>query len=459
MRPRQTDTGAGGTSPGVGSFPASTSPLPEPSESILSTSRFHTWMAAHRAEQTQDVQRIPFSDLFGWDFVPGSGDLAHESGRFFRIEGVRVEDDGGPVRTWTQPIIRQPEIGILGIAVHEVGGTTRCLMQAKAEPGNVNGVQLAPTVQATHSNYTRVHGGSPVPYLDLFQDPPEDRVVADSLQSEPGTWFDRKRNRHMIVRVGPEVEALPGFCWLTVEQLQELIAVDHLLNMTTRTVMSCLPHEWGTAPPEDVDRVHRWLVRRRCERDLRTRYVPLSEMEGWRRSADAISHDTGAYFSVVAVSVRSASREVPGWSQPLIQGHGLGVAALFTRRIDGVPHALMHARAEPGFLTGAELGPTVQCEPGAQELLPPEHRSPFLHAVLNASSDRVRFDTELSEEGGRFLNTHTRYVIVDADGDVREWERPGYRWVSVREIAALMREGFRVNMQARTLVAAWRGRW
>ena len=32
-------------------------------------------------------------------------------------------------------------------------------MQAKVEPGNINSIQLSPTLQATRSNYTKAHGG------------------------------------------------------------------------------------------------------------------------------------------------------------------------------------------------------------------------------------------------------------------------------------------------------------
>ncbi|MFD9074046.1 NDP-hexose 2,3-dehydratase family protein [Streptomyces lasiicapitis] len=44
-------------------------------------------------------------------------------------------------------------------------------LRAKAEPGNVNGVHLSPTVQAAKSNYSRAHGGSSVPYLDCSARP------------------------------------------------------------------------------------------------------------------------------------------------------------------------------------------------------------------------------------------------------------------------------------------------
>ncbi|MGW1291189.1 NDP-hexose 2,3-dehydratase family protein, partial [Streptomyces sp. NPDC002586] len=114
------------------------------------------------------VERIPLDRLEGWREDPGTGDIRHETGRFFAVEGLRVQNPGGPVTGWDQPIINQPEIGILGILAKEFDGTLKFLMQAKVEPGNRNGLQLSPTVQATRSNYTRVHRGRTVPYLEYF---------------------------------------------------------------------------------------------------------------------------------------------------------------------------------------------------------------------------------------------------------------------------------------------------
>ena len=60
-------------------------------------------------------------------------------------------------KNWDQPIIIQNEKGILGILKDSV--KNKYLLQAKVEPGNKNRLQLSPTVQATKSNYQRVHGG------------------------------------------------------------------------------------------------------------------------------------------------------------------------------------------------------------------------------------------------------------------------------------------------------------
>ena len=97
-----------------------------------------------------------------------NGTLKHVSGRFFSIEGIQVETDYGDIRKWTQPIINQPEIGYLGILTKEFNGILYFLMQAKIEPGNVNCVQISPTLQATKSNYLQIHKGLKPSYLDYF---------------------------------------------------------------------------------------------------------------------------------------------------------------------------------------------------------------------------------------------------------------------------------------------------
>ena len=87
----------------------------------------------------------------GW-YVDSCGSLRHNSGKFFSIEGIHVETDYEIRPSWNQPIINQPEVGYLGILTKEFDGVLYFLIQAKIEPGNVNCVQLSPTLQATKSN-------------------------------------------------------------------------------------------------------------------------------------------------------------------------------------------------------------------------------------------------------------------------------------------------------------------
>src|SRR5688500_19534390 len=62
------------------------------------------------SRMTADV--VPLAALQGWRRDPATGDLHHESGRFFTVQGLTAEIPGAPVDRWSQPIISQPEIGI-----------------------------------------------------------------------------------------------------------------------------------------------------------------------------------------------------------------------------------------------------------------------------------------------------------------------------------------------------------
>ncbi|KAF3463553.1 NDP-hexose 2,3-dehydratase family protein [Streptomyces sp. Tu 3180] len=423
---------------------------------VLSNADLAAWLEDRRRAQAQRVERIAFAELDGWAFDDLTGDLRHRSGRFFSVHGLRVSSDFGPVPAWEQPIINQPEIGILGIALRDFDGVPHLLMQAKSEPGNVNGVQLSPTVQATKSNYTRVHGGSEVPYLGCFRRPEPGSVVADVLQSEQGSWFLRKRNRNMVVTVGPDVEAGEDFAWLTLGQVNALLHEENLVNMDARTVLSCLP-DWQAQAVEsmhpDAD-IRSWITRRRAEHEVRVTAIGLAQTSGWNVGDTEVTHERGQHFSIVAVDVASARREVRAWTQPLLKPHGTGLAALFVRRVHGVPHVLLRARAEPGFVSVVELGPTLQCAPENYAHLPAGLRPAYLDEVLARRADAV-YDVKLSEEGGRFLHGQIHYVIIELDDDLPVLSEE-FRWVSLRQVDELLRYDHHLNVQARTLIAAWR---
>ena len=206
-------------------------------ENINSTQAVEKWIEDRYKKVKVDVSRTTFDKLQGWKVDKETGNIHHQSGKFFTIEGVEIEVSGDNVKKWSQPIINQPEIGYLGFLVKKFNGILHFLIQAKIEPGNVNNVQLSPTIQATRSNYKRVHEGKSPAYLDYFKDR-KGTVLIDQLQSEQGARFFRKRNRNIIIEVDDDVEVLEDFMWVTLGQIKELLKIDNLVNMDTRTVIS-----------------------------------------------------------------------------------------------------------------------------------------------------------------------------------------------------------------------------
>ncbi|ABP54632.1 NDP-hexose 2,3-dehydratase family protein [Salinispora tropica] len=420
----------------------------------IATSDVPDWLAAERLACRTRVRQIPFADLDGWSFRAGSGNLRHRSGRFFTVEGLHVvRPDVG--MEWQQPIIVQTEIGILGILAKEFDGTLHFLMQAKVEPGNPNLVQLSPTVQATRSNYTKAHGGTAVKYLEHFLDPPPGGVLTDVLQSEHGAWFYRKRNRNMIVEITGEVPADERFRWLTLGQLGRLLQQDNVVNMDSRTVLASAPLAYPEhgAIRSDAD-VASWFTGQRASHEVRAHRIPLAQVAGWCRDEHRIYRPDQRYFRVLAVAVEGANREVSSWSQPLIEPVAPGVVGFAYRTFAGVPHVLVHARVEGGFLDTVELAPTVQCVPANYTQASAAQRPPFLDLMLEAPPERVRYAATHSEEGGRFRNAESRYLVVATDEAATPTEAPpGYHWVTPGQLSWLAGHSRYVNVQARTLLA------
>lgn len=447
---------------------------------------FDAWWAERHKANKFEVTPIPFAALDDWKFDPDSGNLGHTSGRFFTIEGLQVaaESPHG-VFGWGQPIIHQPEIGILGILAKRFDGVLHFLMQAKMEPGNINTLQVSPTIQATRSNYTRVHRGRNTRYLEFFRGPQRGRVIVDVLQSEQGSWFWRKHNRNIVVEVDCDVPEHEDFIWLTPRQVARLLRVDNLVNMDARTVLSCIPalsYLGVDAAADGVDdpftaallRSHRapaadhaddaapgrelhtrtellsWFTEMKTHHEWRTRLVPLHQVDGWSCTDDEIvSKDGRGTFRIIGARVAAANREVTSWTQPLLAPCEQGLAAFLARPIDGVLHLLVKAQPEPGLLDTVELAPTVQMPAAAFGGAP----VPFLDEVTKADPARIRFDSVLSEEGGRFHHAETRYQIIEAPQDFPVEVPEGFCWMTVGQLTELLRHGHYLNVEARSLLA------
>ncbi|MBP3750433.1 MAG: NDP-hexose 2,3-dehydratase family protein, partial [Prevotella sp.] len=353
---------------------------------INSTESLKEWIEQRNREVQVDVKLIPFCEMTGWH-VDEDGSLRHNSGRFFSIQGIHVETDYGNVHSWDQPIINQPEIGYLGILTKEINGTLYFLMQAKIEPGNVNCVQISPTLQATKSNYTQVHKGKKPAYLDYFLNVKPDHVLLDQLQSEQGARFLRKRNRNIIIKVDENIEVLPDFRWMTLGQIKAFMHHDNMVNMDTRTVLSGIEYIDYITPLTNLEnlsdfgrdmlksarmqegihtmpQILSWLSGLKSRYDLFVSNKAIDKLEGWHRSEDEIANNDNKYFRIIGVNVSISNREVTSWCQPLVQPLQQGLCAFIVRKIGGIYHFLVQAKLECGNYDVMELAPTVQCLTG-----------------------------------------------------------------------------------------------
>lgn len=438
-----------------------------------STDEIREWIKQRNEEVKVSVEQIPFSEMKKWHSNP-DGSLHHDSGKFFSIVGIDVKTDYGNNNHWRQPIINQAEVGYLGILTKVIDGVLYCLMQAKIEPGNVNCVQISPTLQATKSNYSRVHSGKSPDYLEYFVNVKPENIILDQLQSEQGARFLRKRNRNIIIKVDEDVPLLPDFRWMTLGQIKELIHEDNMVNMDTRTVLSGLKISDYVTPLDGLNGMSElgrglilssstnhnytairghlsWLTSLKSKYDLIVTPCAINDMPGWKKTDTEIVREDGKYFKIIGVNVSISNREVSEWCQPLVQPMQQGICALIIKKIDGVYHFLMQAKLECGNFDVMELAPTVQCLTDKVSVI---EAPDFYDYVVNARKDQILFDTLQSEEGGRFYHEQNRNLIVMADENFPLELPPRYTWMTLRQIYEFLRFNNYLNIQARSLISA-----
>ena len=447
-----------------------------------STTEVIEWLKEKNNSLQIEINRCDLKNLDGWKCEYPLKKISHNSGGFFSIVGIDVQTNWGSKSSWSQPIINQPEIGYLGFITKEFDGVLYFLAQAKIEPGNINYVQLSPTLQATKSNYTQKHKGKTPNYLSYFQDRNNNEILSDQLQSEQGARFLSKRNRNIIIKISEEIEILDDFCWLTLGQINELLRFDNLVNMDTRTIISGI--QLGSYDKKSIDlymlmregnnytdtlflkselskdnsynsmdQIIHWFTNLKTIYELNVKTIPLDQLSQWIIDKDRVYHVDNKYFEVIGVEVVIENREVIKWSQPLISPVQSGICAFIVKVIDGIAHFLVQAKMEVGNFDVLEFAPTVQCVTGSYSDENSLNNLPYLNYVLNAPKSSIVLDTYQSEEGGRFYREQNRNLIILADDNFELELSSNYIWISLHQLKMFLKFNNYLNIQARSLLS------
>lgn len=451
-------------------------------EGLVSEKDVLDWIETRSRAYDLSVKLIPLEDMNGWTFSQTTGNLSHVTGKFFSIQGLNVRTNFGPVDRWTQPIINQPEVGILGFISKRLNGVLHLLVQAKMEPGNINLVQVSPTVQATRSNYTQVHGGRRPKFVEYFIGEKVGRILLDQLQSEQGSRFLRKRNRNVIVQLpdNASISHTEDFIWLTIGQLQRLMRIPNVVHLDCRSIIGSLSFFSAQLSRKSTDLpasesfwdgvlrsiladqnqadhsltdIISWVTDLKCQFEMQSHLIPLMQTDAWTIQEGMIQHDTRCFFSVVGVAVQATSREISSWHQPLIHSAEPGIIGLLCQMRNGVLQFLIQGRAEPGFFDTVELAPTVQCVPGNYSCGIREPLPEFVELFQHAPLHFIRFDSMLSDEGGRFYHNQSRHIIIELEPETSFDIPINYHWMTLSQIQKFSQFSNLLNIELRSILA------
>lgn len=443
-------------------------------DGVKSMDEINAWIEARNRTVKVDIRKNPAGGEPAWFYDREEGCIRNAAHSFFTIMGMRRQMPDGFVAA--HPVVLQLELSYLGILCREFNGVMHFLMQGKIEPGNVNCVQISPTLQATKSNFTQKHGGAKPPYLDYFINASKYEVVVDQLQSEQAARFWRKRNRNILVRVDEDVTVLPSHCWMTLGQIKQLMRQDNMVNMDARTVLSCIPYSQLRLSPLELlelsehfsdgplfrsvfvgsgerylTKVYGYLNDQKMFACADPELVPLHALQDWKYRDGEWTCTHRFPFKIIFCDIAIEGREVKHWVQPLLEATGVATFGLLCCEDAGMLKFVVRAAPEIGCFDGLELGPTVQRE-ATDPKEPKDAVEAFFLSHL-ANGEGVIFDHLLSEEGGRFYHEQNRNVLVRVKREELPDLPKGYFLLDYKALNELVQVNNILNIQLRNLLA------
>ena len=403
------------------------------------------WLLNQKKINKIKIKRKNLDRLENW--IISHKKIYHITKKFFQIIGIRVTSNFNK-KTWDQPIMVQNENGILGIIRKKFNNDYKYLLQAKPEPGNINDLQLSPTVQATESNYKQVHGGKKTKYLEYFVNK---KFLIKSKQSEQGLRYLNKFNTNYLVEIKKKLKLSNNFKWFSKSELLYLIKKKNLLNMDTLSVFSCsIKSEKNEKLINSNKQLNNWIKKNDKKYKIHYKKIDISDIKNWILKKNIFFNSKKRHFSIIGLGIRSNCREVTKWDQPIIAGKKLGFAGFVIKKINGTTHYLCRYILKPGLKGGK-----FSCSANFSDIKDFKNNMNiplYEKKIINLFFTKKNFlyNNIHSDEGGRFYHTQIKRVIVYDDDQIDKKLNPKFIWVSHNQFLNLIKKRM-VDIEARLL--------
>ena len=193
-----------------------------------------------------------------------------------------------------------------------------------------------------------------------------------------------------------------------------------------------------------LDYIIDWFKKKREKSDMIVEEISINDLDKWNVNKDSgnVTHDSGGFFQVIGVKVSNTfDREVgkKGWTQPMIAKNPGGILGILMKRINGIPHYLLQAKAEPGNIGKLQLSPTLQAT--TSNLLKAHGGSKTLFSEYfdEENNPNIIYAKWQSEDGGRFHLKSNYNMIVEVKENEELKFPDSFIWVTLYQIKQLMK--------------------
>ena len=193
-----------------------------------------------------------------------------------------------------------------------------------------------------------------------------------------------------------------------------------------------------------LDYIIEWFNKKREESDMVVEEIGVKDLQKWNIQEETgnLFHDSKGFFEIIGIKVSNTfDREVgkEGWTQPMIAKNPGGILGILMKKINGIPHYLLQAKAEPGNIGKLQLSPTLQAT--TSNLLKAHGgKRPLFAEHFNESNNlKIIYAKWQSEDGGRFHLKSNYNMIVEIKED-EKLDIPDYFiWITLYQIKQLLK--------------------
>ena len=412
---------------------------------MKSYSFLNKWIKNQRKKNVITLVKKNIENIEDWNF--NGSEIFHNTRAFFKIKAFQFEQKILK-KKWYQPLIVQKEVGILGIIKKVINNKDHYLLQAKTEPGNKNGIQLSPTVQATRSNYLRKHKGKKTNYINYFLDKNFNKnFISKKRLSEQGSRYLEKTNLNILTEI-KKIKLKKNYIWVNKDNLKKLINKKNLINMDTLSVFSsCIRKSTHEKPKKNI-KLKKIVSNFKKKDYIKKKKISFYNLQNWKIKKDKIFDENKKFFLIKFFKVYANAREVKSWSQPLLSDFSKNLNIFLIKKFENNHYYLLKIISEPG-LKSAIFTSTVNIRNYDKKK---NYKNIDYYEFL--IKKRIYSKFIFSDEGGRFYRNETYNLIKILNKKEKFIKKKNFYWFSHNQVIELINKNL-LSIEARNLFACF----
>lgn len=163
---------------------------------------------------------------------------------------------------------------------------------------------------------------------------------------------------------------------------------------------------------KDLDIVIAWLAEQNKIVKVKLNKTTFKNMQSWIFNDNRIQHDSGKFFSINGIRIKTNWGSISHWDQPIINQPKIGFLGFITKEFHGILHFLVQAKIEPGNVNYLQLLHTLQAIRSNYTQVHRGKKPLYLEYFQKAKPHQILLDQLQSEQGARFFKKRNRNIII-----------------------------------------------